>query len=276
MNNIDNKYLNDLSFLVEHFILVANSLKGKAMPKSQRIRFAEPLIKKALNHIISAIQLNKGTKFVLSDNSYVETIDFSSIAVVTRAAVETYLTFNYVLVNPKDKQEQDFRFLCWDLAGFIEREKFPGKTSIAIKIKEDEQVLKKEVISQLENISIFQNLGKEEKKNLLRGNWRINKSWTDLAEAASIPDKTFKHIYSYLCSYSHSGRLSIIQIEQSKDVETQKKLSQTFLSINLIILARIILEYVDLIPECKNVFESNPQAVFLTNVWNETGNNIKL
>ena len=44
----------DLLLLIEHFILVANSRKGDKLPEDERIRFAEPLAKKAISHIISA------------------------------------------------------------------------------------------------------------------------------------------------------------------------------------------------------------------------------
>lgn len=271
--SLDNE--KDLFLLIEHFLLVANSLKGTKIPDDERIRFAEPLGKKALSHIISALNLHKGTKFILSDRSYTESVDFSSIAVLTRAAIETYLTFNYILVNPKDKDEQDFRFFCWDLAGFIERENYPAKNDKSKRLKQEEQELKNIKIQELENNKVFKQLNIKTQKQILKGNWKVGKSWIDLARYASMPDEMFKHLYSYLCSYSHSGRLSIIQIEQTKGFDREKEFGKIFQTINLLILSRLIMDYIYLIPNCKRVFESNERAVDVTYIWNIIGDNLK-
>jgi len=266
----------DILLLVEHFIIVANSLKGLKMPEDERIRFAEPLAKKAIWHIISALSLFNGTKLILTDNSYTKSVDFSSMAVLARAAIEAYLTFNYVLIQPENKEDQDFRFFCWDLAGFIERENYPEKNEKTKQLKQSEQQQKQRIIKQLEQNSVFQHLSNYQQKQIKNGNWRIGKSWTELAKFASLHEATFKTLYSYLCSYSHSGRLSIIQIEQNKNFQKEKEFSKIFQTINLLILSRLLMDYVNLIPECRKVFESNERAVYITRIWNEIGNNLKL
>lgn len=271
----DNDY-KDLLLLIEHLLLMGNSMKGKTIPKEERIRFVEPLGKKTLAHIISAVSLYNGTKFILSDKSYTHSVDFSSIAVLTRAAIESYLTFNYVMTNPEDKEEKEFRFYCWDLAGFIERENYPASNDKAIKLKASEKELKNKRIKDLENNKVFQNLSAGHKKLVLKGNWRIGKSWTDLSAHAAIPKETFKHIYSYLCSYSHSGRLSIIQIEQTKGLENEKQFGKVFQSINLIILARLIVDYVYLLPDCKATFESNKDVMDKVYIWNKIGDRLEI
>jgi hypothetical protein len=266
----------DILLLVEHFIIVANSLKGRKMPVDERIRFAEPLAKKAIWHIISALSLFNGTKLILTDNSYTKSVDFSSMAVLARAAIEAYLTFNYVLIQPENKEDQDFRFFCWDLAGFIERENYPEKNEKTKQLKQSEQKQKQRIIKQLEQNNVFQRLSNYQQKQIKNGNWRMGKSWTELAKFASLHEATFKTLYSYLCSYSHSGRLSIIQIEQNKNFQNEKEFSKIFQTINLLILSRLLMDYVNLIPECRKVFESNERAVYVSRIWNEIGNNLKL
>jgi hypothetical protein len=261
--------IEDLELLIDHFILVGNSLKGKKRPCEERFRFVEPLSKKAISHIVSALTLYKGTKIQLSDSSYVEFVDFSSIAVVTRAAIETYLTFNQIYIEPRTKEEKDFRFLSWDLAGFIERERFSEISEKAKKCKNDEKKLKEMSINNLKKNMIYDKLSLEDKKRILSGNWRLNQSWTDLAKKANIDGKFFSDIYSYLCSYSHSGRLSILQIEQVKEIINEKSFGRVFLTINLIIIARLLIGYVNLIPDCQKAFYSNERAAYLTNIWNK-------
>jgi len=266
---------NDLIALIEHFLVVGNSLKGKKIP-NDRVRFAEPLAKKAFTHIVSARSLFEGIKFKLSDNSHVQYVDFSSIAVLSRAALETYLTFNYVFINPKDKEEQDFRFMSWDLAGFIERENFPVKSQKHAQIAKDESVLKDKRIEDLAKNRVYQSLTEPQKKLIKKGKWRIDKSWLQLAIDAGISESTFRHLYSYLSSYAHSGRLSIIQIEQTKEFNNEKNFSRVFQTINLMTIARLLTDYVKIIPDCKEIFEENEKARDITYIWEKVGDYLKI
>jgi len=266
---------NDLIALLEHFIVVGNSLKGKKFP-NDRIRFAEPLAKKAFTHILSARSLFEGIKFKLSDNSHVQFVDFSSIAVLTRAALETYLSFNYVFIKPINTEEQDFRFISWDLAGFIEREKFPANSAKHAQILKDESELKIKCIKDLEKNRIYQSLTGQQKGLIKKGRWRIDNSWLQLAIDAGFSESTFKHLYSYLSSYAHSGRLSIIQIEQNKEFENEKNFSRVFQTINLMTIAKLLTDYVKIIPDCKEVFEENEKARYITHIWEKVGDYLNI
>ncbi len=266
---------NDLLALIDHFIIVGNSLKGKKFP-TDKIRFAEPLAKKAFNHIVSARDLFEGIKITLLDNSHVQLVDFSSIAVLTRAALETYLTFNYVFIKPQSQEEKDFRFISWDLAGFIEREKFPVTSSKHAQIVKDEAELKNKWLKELEKNNVYLSLTEPQKRFIKSGKWRMDKSWLQLAIDAGISETTFRHLYSYLSSYAHSGRLSILQIEQTKEFENEKSFSRIFQTINLMTIARLLTDYVTLIPDCKETFESNPKAKQITYIWEKVGDYLKL
>lgn len=276
MNNIYALVHSQLLTLIDHFILVANSVKGLTLQSNVPKRFAEPLAKKTISHIISSLTLFEGTKFKLSDSTYIQTVDFSSIAVLTRAALETYLTFNYIFVTPKENMDKEFRYACWDLAGIIEREEFPTLDEESEKVKKNEQLLKAQIIKNLTNNIYYQNLTKVEKGNLHKGNWRLGKSWKDLAIIAGFQENYFKYLYTYLCSYSHSGRLSILQIEQTKEFDKEKEFAKIFHTINLMIVARLLTDYVDLIPECRKVFESNKSAVQFTKIAYDLVNDLKL
>lgn len=276
MDSIYELVHSQLIVLINHFIIVANSIKGLTMQSDIPLRFAEPLAKKTISHIISAISLFEGTKFNLSDKTYIQTVDFSSIAVLTRAALETYLTFNYVFTSPKEKKDKEFRFYCWDLAGITEREEFPTYDDESEKTKKNEQVHKKQIMNKLENNLYFQNLTNRERGILEKGNWRLGKSWKDLALNAEFNENFFKYLYSYLCSYSHSGRLSILQIEQLKEFAKEKEFARINHTINFMIVAKLLNEYVSLIPECQTVFNSNKDAVQITEAGCNLVKNIKV
>lgn len=196
------------------------------------------------------------------------------MAVLTRAAFETYLTLNYIFIQPQTKIEKDFRFKCWDMAGYIERGKYPATREEHEKLKTSEKNAKNKIVEELKDNTIFQELNHQQRKNVLKGKWRIDNGWVSLAEQASLGKHMFQHFYSYLCSYSHSGRLSIIQIEQIKDFEKEKNFSNVFLNINLIILSRLIIDYIKLFPICKESFDSNKDAAQTTRIWIEIGNKL--
>lgn len=46
------------------------------------------------------------------------------------------------------------------------------------------------------------------------------------------------------------------------------------MQINIVVLARLITDYVKLMPECKSTFERNSEAVLYTNLYYEVGNKI--
>ena len=261
-----------LNLLIEHFIDVGNSVAGKIYSSDLLLRFGEPLAIKAVHHIVSSQQLSKELTFKHSKVELEKKIDFSSAAVLTRTALETYLTFNYIFVSPTLVQEKEFRYYCWDLSGIIEREDYPATSEESIKKLNVEKREKKELIEKLEKNLFYRKISPEGRKRLKNGNWRIFKTWRDLAKESSMSVEYFNLIYSYLSSYCHSGRLSVMQIEQSKKLSTQKELMGTLIQFNIIILARLIRDYLIYLPECNYAHEKNEVAVFYTDLYYKIGN----
>lgn len=98
-----------LNLLIEHFIDVANSIAGNSYPNSLMLRYGEPLAKKTLYHIVAAQKLCKESSFKHSKIELREAIDFSSISILTRAALESYLIFNHIFVAPTSVEEKELR-----------------------------------------------------------------------------------------------------------------------------------------------------------------------
>lgn len=264
-----------LNLLIEHFINVGNSVAGKIYSSDLLLRFGEPLAIKAVHHIVSSQQLSKELSFKHSKVELEKKIDFSSAAVLTRTALETYLTFNHIFVSPASIQEKEFRYYCWDLAGYIEREDSPATSEESIKKLNVEKKEKKEIIEKLEKNPFYRKMTPEGRKRLKNGNWRIFRTWRDLAKESGMSVEYFNLIYSYLSSYCHSGRLSVMQIEQSKKLSTQKELMGTLIQFNIIILARLIRDYLVYLPECNYAHKKNEFAVFYTDLYYKIGSEFK-
>lgn len=264
-----------LEILMDFFIQVANSLAGKQTEGQNGIKYAETIAKKTFSHITSAHALMKGIKVNLSDGTYLQFIDHSSIAVITRAAIESYLTFNHLFISAGDKAENEFRYYCWDLYGFIERQNFKAEGEVAIKRKSDEAKRIKETIDLIRTLEPYKSLTPKQRIRIEKGQWKLDTKWADLAKNAGFDKELFKDMYSYLCSYAHTGRLSALQIMQSQTKAEQLELAKPLLGHSLMILSKFITDYVDLIPEAKPAFDANKEGKFIANVWKGVAENLK-
>ncbi|MEA4840785.1 MAG: DUF5677 domain-containing protein [Bacteroidales bacterium] len=261
----------EIPLLIEHCYKVANALRGSKIIDDSH-KYIEPLGKKILHHIVSAFNLYTGTTIIFSNNTKTTFTDFSSLIVLTRAAIESYLTFHYVYIQPKNEVEKEFRFISWDLAGYIERERYEANNEDSKNTKKREQEQKNECIRKIEKNEIFQKSPSNIKKLILKGKWRGDKSWADLAQDASVFSEYFSMLYSFVSSYSHSGRLSVLQVSQVND---EKEFCDVFQLFNLMILSRLILDYSSLFEVCNTALISDPAAYKIATIWYGVSHGIK-
>jgi len=79
----------DFDDLIRAFIDIPNQLAGARIEKEHQFLYnAEGLGKKLIDHIITIHMLSQGYRF----EDHEPTIDFSSIAILARSVLETYLT----------------------------------------------------------------------------------------------------------------------------------------------------------------------------------------
>jgi hypothetical protein len=272
MNDTDNE--NDFLRLMQLFYVVGDSIRSIGIDSDNRWLYeADVFSAKLVYHIGTLHYLSKGTPlpiFVEKDKGYV---DHSSIAVLVRAAFETYLTFNYIYCDPSvTTNEKQFRHLVWRIGGLRDRQKF-----IIIRPEnrpkiEAEKVLLDKLVSQLESATIYQGLGSKAQKAARSGDWRYRKYWPDLAEIAGFNIEVFRNVYSYLCSYAHSGGLSAIQIGQAIAISDQRRLTGVCLHFGMILMSHFILRFSDLFDEAKDAFEKSGELKDLAFKWETTWN----
>src|SRR5580692_9167713 len=119
---IDKHYDNLFTQLLATTITIGNKLTGKPIQKlseSEYVKLSEGLGKKIVYHSLSAKKLFEGYQLIMNDFTSPLNVDFSSIFILTRAALEAYLTFHYIYISPGDRSEHEFRALCWDYAGCL-------------------------------------------------------------------------------------------------------------------------------------------------------------
>lgn len=267
--------LQEMEILMNFYVQVGNSIVGKKIEGHKGIKYAETIAKKTFLHITSAYSLMKGLRVKLIDNSYIEFIDHSSIAVLIRSALESYITFNHLFISPKDAIEKEFRFHCWDLYGFIERKNFKAESEDSVRRKMQEQEQIKETINLIRTFDSYKKLSPKEQARIEKGHWKLNNKWPDLAENAGFDKALFVDTYSYLCSYAHTGRLSALQIMQTQTKEEQSVLIESLLGYALMILSKFICDYVFLIPETRLAFEANKEGQFISSIWKRVAEELK-
>jgi len=267
--NIEKEY----QTLLRHFIRVTGALKGEQLTE-ERMIFAEGISMKLFGHISSLYLLYQGTKIKLSENSYGDFIDHGSINVLTRAAFETSLTFHFIFCDTNDVEEQRFRFLCWDLAGFLERQELKTISDEGRVLKTQETKMLEEVKSKIVAHPSFNKYTKKQQVRILEGNWRLWHSWTDIAVKAGYSKDYFESIYSYLCGYAHTSRLSVLQIQQAISRDVQKQLAGVCLDYGLIIISNFLFGYATLFPKAKESFESDQTAFNIAETWRQIGQQI--
>jgi hypothetical protein len=129
----------------------------------------------------------------------------------------------------------------------------------------------KQVIEQLKkqvaDSSHFLNYTENQRKKLLKGDWRIGISWVDLGVEAGFHERYFRDIYGYLCGYSHSSYASALQVGQAQSIEDQQALTQAILGIGLVLMAHFAFSYASFFNVVDTVLSANVSAKEIAEKW---------
>lgn len=268
------EYEEDYLRLLRHIVTVTGSLKGQPVGEQDWMIFVEGVSKKLFAHTSSAFVLYQGTELRYDDERILDFIDHSSITVLTRAAIETLLAFHFIFCDAPTIEERRFRFWCWDLAGFLERQGFPIISDEGMQLLEDEAEMLENVKSKVLGHPIFQRMTKKQQENVLDGQWRLGYSWSALAEKAGFDREYFASIYSRLCGYAHTSRLSVLQIQQANAKDIQRNMAEVSLGYCLITMGNFLFGYASLFPIANEAFKADVQAYNTALIWREIGQNI--
>ena len=257
----------DYSTLLDLFIRLVESQAGIEIDnESAWLNDAQVLAIKLFRHLISMRALAAGTTVETAGGKTVFFVDHASVKVVARAALETYLVFFY-LYGSADRSLSKFRHKTWRLGGLSDRQRYHAST------QEGHDVLAREK-SQVEvlqsEIKMLPQLGEytdNQRKKLLSGEWRIGKGWADLGTQAGFHGKYFDNIYGYLCGYSHSSYLSILQVGQARSIEDQQKLTQSILGIGVVLMAHFAFSYASAFSNAEKVLSADPTAKLVAEKW---------
>jgi len=266
-DEITDKY-KALNRLIITLLNISEDIKGKPIQGTHS--YALMIGKKIMDHCISVLNLSSKQKYRIGNGEMIEFVDFPSIAVLTRSILESYLAFNHVYINTGSKEETDFKWLAYDLAGFYERQSFKATTSLSIEIKKEEtetiEVMKKKMAKS----PYFSTFSPKQQKQLLeKENWKLFQHWGDLARSAGYDPDDFNQTYKYLCSYVHSGRLCVLQILDANKHGNEINLVNANINTCCGALAKYIIDLEKLIPSTKNAYKNDPLTKAALNLWSK-------
>jgi len=243
--------------LLKALVAVSKAAKGTPATDDERVLDAEGLLLKFFFHACSALYLSHSTTV---DEVGASFFDCASTQVVCRAALESFLVFEYVFTLPTSKDERDFRYWSWVYAGLLERQAFPVTLPESKQKLAAERALIDAFRSKIEASPCFQALKKGEQKKILKGTWRLH-SWTSIARSAGLSEMNAKHVYSYLCSYAHASSLSVMQVRQARTADEQQRLMAPMLEVLMSAMAFMVKAYTALLPNTERALTPAQKCV---------------
>jgi len=233
-------------------VLNAGTIRG-----NERLATARGLVFKFIDHALTLFYLSYGINVQdLPSFKPFRFIDSASMDVLTRATMEAFLVFHYVFFAPTTAEEKDYRYWCYKAAGLVERQNAPTSTEEYRR----KQVVEREEFDKLQdnlrsNV-IFQSLTDKQKRQILKGRWRLL-SWHDIAIDAGLSEMLAQHMYSHLCGYAHSSSLSVVQsVEDHVNKEEEFSASVSMNVVNNI-TANLIQEFCELFPKAKAILSED-------------------
>ncbi|MBO1501457.1 hypothetical protein JKX24_05450 [Serratia proteamaculans] len=257
----------DLSKLMNLCFLLIESKNGEQLLSGCEWKNdAQVLSVKIFRHIATAQQISAGIYFEFCVGQVFSHIDHSSVAVVVRAAIESYLAFNYIFVN-QDESLSIYRYKLWRRAGLIDRSKLLANTSESKNILSQEAESIKELYNDIARDPHYQKSNREGKKEIEKGNWKPKGGWHAIINKTDIHQRYFSDVYNHLSGHSHTSFISALQIRDATSIEQQAMLAGATRQILCMVISHFIFSYVKLFPAAKAVMASNPELTEIADRW---------
>ncbi|WP_367395160.1 DUF5677 domain-containing protein [Cupriavidus sp. Agwp_2] len=264
----------DFERLLTLMMQLVQSQAGQQIPTSQFwMNDAQVLARKFCNHLASLRLIAQPIEIDIAGYGFDRHIDHSSVMILARAALETYLTFAYIY-GSKDAHVRQFRHLIWRRAGLLDRQEYPARESEHQQKLADEKATIDQLQIEIEAHGVWQQYSDSVRKRVLKGEWRAGQSWVEVGVAAGFHPVYIRNVYSFLCGYAHSSWLSILQIRDAKALNIQEAMAARFVSAALVFMSFFAQSYVGLFPQAAAVLTNSPEAANLAKKWHLTADRL--
>lgn len=265
MQGFGNGSADDCRALLGLLIKVGESLRGYR-PPDRRLVDSELLAHKIVFHASSILYLSRGTRLDDIPEISISFVNHASIQVVARALLESVWAFHHIFVEPKTEDELAFRYCCWMLAGFVQREQFPAMTDSGKEQLARDKQATSQYREELQRTELFGGLTPGNKRRALNGQLWRSQSLRATAEAF-LGRRFGAAIYAWLSSYQHADALSAIQIRAVDSPERQQHMAESSLLLVAISLSQMIKAYLRLWPQLESVTNRYPNIESLVEMY---------
>jgi hypothetical protein len=205
-------------------------------------------------------------------------VDHSSIAVLSRAAYETYVLFHFIFME-KDPDVRNFRHQVWRFSGLTSRLKLNRPKALpehyVKQIEAEEQQASKLKTAILSN-PLFSQLEDGTKRNVKKGDGvRLGEALIDLAVKAGLPRLYAADMYTHFCNYSHASSVSVFQIRDSLIDGNSSVMARGTIGFCCILITQIILAYGEFFEEIAEAISSDVELSDLLKLWEGIGERFK-
>jgi len=260
--------VSDYTMLLETLVEVSDASTGDS--GHPRGGYAESLIVKFIHHGASIFELFKGTHFTVHPKLTVDIVDFSSVQVLGRATLETFLMLHWLIIAPNDDIEAEYRFLLWQLVGQYTRLNAPNMgTQLEARAAIEEDVKR---LTELLKNDFYKAHKPKHRKGILKeaAKCRIfNRTpWVQLIEDVGL-NEIFEAMYKSYCDQAHTGYISASQLREPAPLEVQRQLCLATLRLVVLLKAKIITMCADVLPKSREAFDKHPNHDIVLNYANQ-------
>ncbi|MCF5775732.1 hypothetical protein GIV40_01340 [Pseudomonas poae] len=227
---------------------------------------AQTLSIKFFKQLCSCRTILKPCSFQFSNGSELRFVDHSSIMVLARACLESFLTLHWIF-GATDRDLKSFRHSVWMFAGLQDRIKLNAISDEGRKKQEDSRAQALELMEKIESSIHVKSYTSQQVKELKKGDWKIGWNWRSEAVKAGYHPKHFDNIYKHLCGYSHSSYISALQVGAAQSLETQRFLADGGLQVCVHVMAKFVLFYSSLFTAAEQIYAASGDAQKVVARW---------
>ncbi|WKC46939.1 helix-turn-helix transcriptional regulator [Pseudomonas veronii] len=136
------------------------------------------------------------------------------VIVVVRACIESYIAMHWIFESPSIEHRR-FRHQVWTLAWLYDRLGLHATTDEGRRKVSETQAQADELAAEVLASPLLSDYTDKQRRRVLKGDWRVDWSWSDQAVRAGFHQKYFESVYSHYCGYAYSSYISALQIRVS-------------------------------------------------------------
>ncbi len=268
------QYLQEFPSVLKLLYLTVNSLRGAALPDPRWID-CERLSAKVFLHAATVKHLLRGTRIDVDESKpdgYAT--DLSSIIVITRAAIATYLNLFEVFFEPTTDDLFEYRHAVFQINGFKLRETYiPYRPDALVekRLKENDEALEN-MRERVRRTKAFSELKPGQQNSSLSGVIYPRRSLIDIAVSAGFLKSLIEQEFAYFSAFIHGDALSVAQVGIATSTE-RRQLTFPAQILLMMVMSKLILHYYNAFEQARVICDKHQDTMFTVIVTNDLSEN---